>query len=108
MSQWTPTAMAKEPERERAHSSCSTIVVRRSAPLPPYFSSYSTPRNPSSPRRGQIARGIRPAASHSSTCGMISRSMNCRIRSEEHTSELQSHHDLVCRLLLEKKNKHQT
>src|SRR5436190_17773167 len=30
-------------------------------------------------------------------------------RSEEHTSELQSHSDLVCRLLLEKKkkNKHQ-
>src|SRR5437588_6332406 len=27
------------------------------------------------------------------------------IRSEEHTSELQSHSDLVCRLLLEKKNK---
>ena len=25
-------------------------------------------------------------------------------RSEEHTSELQSHHDVVCRLLLEKKN----
>src|SRR5437667_2804090 len=25
-----------------------------------------------------------------------------RCRSEEHTSELQSHHDLVCRLLLEK------
>src|SRR5437773_6781803 len=29
-------------------------------------------------------------------------------RSEEHTSELQSHHDLVCRLLLEKKNKNTT
>src|SRR5947207_4199347 len=29
-------------------------------------------------------------------------------RSEEHTSELQSHSDLVCRLLLEKKNKHKT
>src|SRR5437588_2289572 len=27
-----------------------------------------------------------------------------RERSEEHTSELQSHSDLVCRLLLEKKN----
>src|SRR5438034_11030649 len=27
-------------------------------------------------------------------------------RSEEHTSELQSHSDLVCRLLLEKKNTH--
>src|SRR5437773_3786716 len=29
-------------------------------------------------------------------------------RSEEHTSELQSHHDLVCRLLLEKKKQHST
>src|SRR5438034_7956511 len=27
------------------------------------------------------------------------------VRSEEHTSELQSHSDLVCRLLLEKKKK---
>src|SRR5437773_7352943 len=30
---------------------------------------------------------------------------SARRRSEEHTSELQSHHDLVCRLLLVKKNK---
>src|SRR5260221_3393359 len=30
---------------------------------------------------------------------------NSAIRSEEHTSELQSHSDLVCRLLLEKKKK---
>src|SRR5436190_11855204 len=29
-------------------------------------------------------------------------------RSEEHTSELQSHSDLVCRLLLEKKKKKRT
>src|SRR5438132_2897757 len=29
-------------------------------------------------------------------------------RSEEHTSELQSHSDLVCRLLLEKKNNSRT
>src|SRR6266571_5864347 len=29
----------------------------------------------------------------------------CRLRSEEHTSELQSHVNLVCRLLLEKKKK---
>src|SRR6266540_6227147 len=39
------------------------------------------------------------------------RSSPCRDqcpRSEEHTSELQSHHDLVCRLLLEKKNKTET
>src|SRR5260370_21555337 len=30
------------------------------------------------------------------------------LRSEEHTSELQSHLNLVCRLLLEKKKKHET
>src|SRR5207249_9610817 len=30
------------------------------------------------------------------------------VRSEEHTSELQSRFDLVCRLLLEKKNKKST
>src|SRR5688572_31178436 len=29
-----------------------------------------------------------------------------KLRSEEHTSELQSQSNLVCRLLLEKKNKH--
>src|SRR5947207_12397600 len=29
--------------------------------------------------------------------------LDIRVRSEEHTSELQSHSDLVCRLLLEKK-----
>src|SRR5438034_6830352 len=33
--------------------------------------------------------------------------MQKNMRSEEHTSELQSHSDLVCRLLLEKKNKEQ-
>src|SRR5260370_13261663 len=32
------------------------------------------------------------------------KSLECRTRSEEHTSELQSHLNLVCRLLLEKKN----
>src|SRR2546430_3523482 len=32
---------------------------------------------------------------------------NTRVRSEEHTSELQSQSNLVCRLLLEKKNKSQ-
>src|SRR5260221_2553401 len=33
------------------------------------------------------------------------RARHARERSEEHTSELQSHSDLVCRLLLEKKKK---
>src|SRR5574343_845062 len=35
-------------------------------------------------------------------CTRCNASSSC-LRSEEHTSELQSHHDLVCRLLLEKK-----
>src|SRR6266705_6161915 len=35
-----------------------------------------------------------------------SRRRGPRRRSEEHTSELQSPYDLVCRLLLEKNNKH--
>src|SRR5699024_11341613 len=34
----------------------------------------------------------------------LSLSSRKRLRSEEHTSELQSRFDLVCRLLLEKKN----
>src|SRR5438034_4877989 len=34
--------------------------------------------------------------------------MATRVRSEEHTSELQSHSDLVCRLLLEKKKRTKT
>src|SRR5215469_18414567 len=41
-------------------------------------------------------------------CGPLPRPNRCRRprgRSEEHTSELQSRRDLVCRLLLEKKKK---
>ena len=78
MSFCTPTAMAREPERERAISSWSTAEVRKSAPAPPYFSSYSTPRKPSSPMRGQMDRGIWPASSHSSMWGATSLSTNDR------------------------------
>src|SRR5260370_28589037 len=38
-------------------------------------------------------------------CFFVIRHDRRRIRSEEHTSELQSHLNLVCRLLLEKKKK---
>src|SRR5688572_32080633 len=55
------------------------------------------------PERGarigaQVADGL--AAAHSR--GTVHRD----VRSEEHTSELQSQSNLVCRLLLEKKNSH--
>src|SRR5438034_4362506 len=36
---------------------------------------------------------------------LVLRRLRPDVRSEEHTSELQSHSDLVCRLLLEKKKK---
>src|SRR5260221_2286843 len=37
--------------------------------------------------------------------GLLRLNRGCCNRSEEHTSELQSHSDLVCRLLLEKKKR---
>src|SRR5438034_2458162 len=39
------------------------------------------------------------------TLELVPRNVVLVVRSEEHTSELQSHSDLVCRLLLEKKKK---
>src|SRR5438034_1937485 len=56
-------------------------------------------------------RGARSDARAAARWGRRSRSRGSRsrattpTRSEEHTSELQSHSDLVCRLLLEKKKK---
>src|SRR6266540_7291971 len=50
------------------------------------------------------ARRRRRLDSRASPARSPPRPRSCR-RSEEHTSELQSHHDLVCRLLLEKKKK---
>src|SRR5260221_10928644 len=45
---------------------------------------------------------------HARDVGLVDVDFNfvgVHIRSEEHTSELQSHSDIVCRLLLEKKKK---
>src|SRR5260370_28083207 len=47
-----------------------------------------------------LAHGRRDPAGHLQPVGAAP------ARSEEHTSELQSHLNLVCRLLLEKKKKH--
>src|SRR3989449_4268459 len=46
---------------------------------------------------------IRPATSHCPQCSVLWPFSNRVMRSEEHTSELQSRLHLVCRLLLEKK-----
>src|SRR5947207_5666955 len=55
-------------------------------------------------RSSRSRRRSRPAAPAARTCGRAPRAPGPPARrSEEHTSELQSHSDLVCRLLLEKK-----
>src|SRR6266571_9454543 len=51
-------------------------------------------------------RGDLPQPIDVDDVGHHSRSSCARSRSEEHTSELQSHVNLVCRLLLEKKKNH--
>src|SRR5256885_12231092 len=52
-------------------------------------------------------RGMRAAGTSGSRRTSAPLSSALRTRSEEHTSELQSPCNLVCRLLLEKKKKHQ-
>src|SRR5687768_18173536 len=69
--------------------------------LPPYIcasatQSFSAPNSSRSSRTARQAGSFRPRSSSVRTG-----------RSEEHTSELQSRLHLVCRLLLEKKNKEQ-
>src|SRR5215204_2850914 len=50
-----------------------------------------------------IYDGHRPAHGPAAAAQRLGPQAGARHRSEEHTSELQSHSDLVCRLLLEKK-----
>src|SRR5690606_40540685 len=53
----------------------------------------------------QLETQVRQPARKLSTDWRINVKMTDSVRSEEHTSELQSRENLVCRLLLEKKNK---
>src|SRR5260370_3946678 len=57
------------------------------------------------PMNTTSARENRPLNSPIESSGLFSRADVVFMRSEEHTSELQSHLNLVCRLLLEKKKK---
>src|SRR5207248_10986346 len=53
------------------------------------------------PNVAQPVAKRRPDLPHRQTGEQIRSSLGDRLRSEEHTSELQSPYDLVCRLLLE-------
>src|SRR5438094_7566402 len=78
--------------RPPPRSTLSYTTLFRSTGVSPVMPGTAGPR----PRRGRAAprgRGYRRDAIP---------------RSEEHTSELQSPYDLVCRLLLEKKKNHRT
>src|SRR5436190_3758989 len=58
---------------------------------------------------GEVARPLPADARDFLRTRDVAHLRGCRlrrhVRSEEHTSELQSHSDIVCRLLLEKKKK---
>src|SRR5690606_39939674 len=64
-------------------------------------------RKPADCKRSPIQRG-NCAAVTGQTCICWPRLSTALNRSEEHTSELQSRENLVCRLLLEKKNTNET
>src|SRR3989440_2010747 len=65
--------------------------------------SSSAAATPAERSRSRSNRTFCIASTHDSSWSRTSSSRACR--SEEHTSELQSRSDLVCRLLLEKKNR---
>src|SRR5699024_12421517 len=66
--------------------------------------SFPTRRSSDLPRLWKTLWITRGAEWRNALSGAMQGAMH-QLRSEEHTSELQSRFDLVCRLLLEKKNK---
>src|SRR2546421_11655610 len=78
------------------------LMIRRPprSTLFPYTTLFRSGTSTSGPSASVNCFSIRFAACKSDVISMKPRS-----RSEEHTSELQSRSDLVCRLLLEKKKK---
>src|SRR5437773_4472614 len=75
----------------RSPLSSDRYAVRQGSECrPPLRPPCPEPRRAPARSRAAVPRGAAPWC-------------RCAARSEEHTSELQSHHDLVCRLLLEKK-----
>src|SRR5215211_5624496 len=90
--------------RKSPSASCtvpSTRIVGRAPKSPdfPWFDAISTAFPYQTRRRDNQSARIR------SRRARIRSAIRSTSRSEEHTSELQSHSDLVCRLLLEKKKK---
>src|SRR5437868_12118007 len=81
-----------------AHAEIITLSLHDALPIC-RGSRWRSPRAAGSWRRSSRPRGS------ASRARPRSGSTSSSTRSEEHTSELQSRFDLVCRLLLEKKNR---
>src|SRR5436190_14046482 len=78
----------------------------------PYTTLFRSHRSRSGPQGADAdrlrARGASRRREQAVSARLATAAVARRARSEEHTSELQSHSDLVCRLLLEKKKKNKT
>src|SRR2546425_3791893 len=74
----------------------------------PYTTLFRSERAPAPAHQGPRLRiiALRRATITTSPCWFFARCSKVTMRSEEHTSELQSLAYLVCRLLLEKKKTH--
>src|SRR5437667_5077583 len=92
-----PVVMRRGANGEKAPSSVAQGSAAAAASAP--GATHQAPNSAATaatPPFAMTCRAVRRGARRSATCVR-------RLRSKEHTSELQSHHDLVCRLLLEKK-----
>src|SRR5690606_39459679 len=85
------------------------FLVHRRPPrstLFPYTTLFRSPARPPCPPAPAQLPAARPATRSGTTSPRCTgRPVHRGLRSEEHTSELQSRENLVCRLLLEKKKK---
>src|SRR5205814_5903330 len=86
-------------KRFAARTPSTSFFSNSSGPLP-HLHSFPTRRSSDLPDRAGRARRGRADVPHAP----LARQRRRHVRSEEHTSELQSLRHLVCRLLLEKKN----
>src|SRR5260370_10342506 len=76
-------------------------MIRR----PPRSTLFPTRRSSDLGERLHLDAGLAAAFDARHHAHRRARALQLEIRSEEHTSELQSHLNLVCRLLLEKKKR---
>src|SRR2546427_3679904 len=90
------------------HLSFFFLMIRRPprSTLFPYTTLFRSPARAASGSRCRgRSRALSPPAAAYEASRATTRSARSPRRSEEHTSELQSQSNLVCRLLLEKKKK---